>query len=99
MAEAAHEYEQALRPTEDADYSEAERATLGAAATLLYERKACGQAAGLRKLLVASSESVGYGDWFQLALSARCAQHWDDAVKASFLALEQAVEPAERTTA
>jgi uncharacterized protein YfaS (alpha-2-macroglobulin family) len=99
VAESAHAYAKALLPKADTVYSEAERATLAAAASLLYERKQCAQATELRKLLAGSSDRVGYGDWYGLALAADCAQYWEDAVNASFLALEQARDPNERASA
>ena len=92
LAEAAHEYAGQIRAGNGKPYPESGRATLSAAADLLYAREQCDQAVALRKQALTGVEHVGYQGWFHLGSAARCAGHWNDAVNASYLAFEQSTE-------
>ena len=55
------------------------------------------QALGLRKLV--ASAAPQFRDWLALAVDARCARSWEDAVNAAYLAAKSAEDPRRRQQA
>lgn len=81
---------------ESGDYTQAERDTLRDGVQVLFKRRHCQQATGLAKQMLAGQSNPSFTDWRLLAVSAICAQDWNNAVSAAYWSFRLADNNAER---